>query len=64
MAKLVYGPDHGTLSVRADDDKYAHEGDIEVTPEQALAVAASQIALGISNLYDALELIAHRLPQR
>ncbi len=38
MAKRVYGPDFGTISVLADDEKIS-DGDHEVTAEQALQSA-------------------------
>ena len=53
MAKLYYGPDYGTISVRKDDEAPGRD-DIEVTPEQALAVAAFQISQALHNLTDPL----------
>jgi hypothetical protein len=54
MAKLYYGPDYATISVRADDDTSGMEREIEVTAEQALALAASQIGLALGSLIEAV----------
>jgi hypothetical protein len=63
MAKLFYGPDYGTISVRADDEEPS-DSDIEVTAEQANAVATWQVAQAISNLYSVFEDMAANLPGR
>lgn len=54
MAKLYYGPDYGTISVREDDDKPSGN-EIEITAEQASALGLSSIARALDNLYTALE---------
>jgi hypothetical protein len=57
MAKLYYGPDYATISVRADGDTDVGN-DIEITAEQALALAASQVGTMLSNLVDAVSDVA------
>ena len=63
MAKLFYGPDYASISVVADGDKPSRN-DIEITAEQALAVAASQIATMLQNIHSSLDEIAAQLPGR
>ena len=67
MAKLFYGPDYGTITVRADDDASDLKNEIEVTPEQASAIAASQsvnmlqgIAESLSEISTALSAIGQK----
>jgi hypothetical protein len=52
MAKLYYGPNLGTISVRHDHDADDFGNQIEITAEQALALAASNVALALNNLVD------------
>jgi hypothetical protein len=52
MAKLYYSADYGTISLRADDDTHGLQHDIEITAEQAIAFAVSQLAAALSNLHD------------
>jgi hypothetical protein len=63
MAKLVYGPDFGTISVVADDDKI-NDGDHEVTAEQASAIGTWQSAQMLKAICDSLDEIAAQLPGR
>jgi hypothetical protein len=61
MAKLFYEQDFGTIAVRADDDEHCNQGEIEVTAEQATALAAGQIALALSYLYEAFQDISEKV---
>lgn len=53
MAKLCYGPDFATISVREDNEK-PHGREIEITADQALALATSQVGLALSKLVVAI----------
>jgi len=61
MAKLYYGPDFGTITVRNDDDVADLKNEIEVTAEQALAVAAFQAAGQLANISTSLDEISSGL---
>ena len=52
MARLYYGADYGTISVRADDDPSDRE--IELTAEQALAMAAWHIAQSLGSMSEGI----------
>jgi hypothetical protein len=53
MAKLYYDPHFATISVRADYEK-PHRKEIEITADQALALATSQVGLALNKLVVAI----------
>ena len=54
MAKLYYSPGSGTTTVRADDD-IADRHDIEITADQATALALDRVAAALRNLHDPID---------
>jgi hypothetical protein len=62
MAKLFYERDHGSILVKADDDTSRQGNEIEVTPEQATAVALSRAASMLGSIADALFEIEAQIP--
>jgi len=54
MAKLIYGPDFGTISLVADNEKI-NDGEQEVTAEQVLAISTWQGAQILKFIADVLE---------
>ena len=64
MAKLFYRPEYGLIAVRTDEDMSEREGHMEVTPEQALAIANTQIAYALTNIAEELKEVAGQLGGR
>jgi hypothetical protein len=64
MAKLFYRPEYGLIAVRTDEDMSEREDHMEVTPEQALAIANTQIAYALNSIAEELNQVAGQLGGR
>jgi hypothetical protein len=63
MAKIYYGEHYGAITVRADDEPPAR-GDIELTPEQAIAGCILQVARALMKISEGLTEISQNLPRK
>jgi hypothetical protein len=61
MAKLFYRPEYGLIAVRTDEDMSEREDHMEVTAEQALAIANTQIAYALTSIAEELNEVAGQL---
>ena len=64
MAKLLYRPGYGLIAVRTDEDMSEIEDHMEVTAEQALAIANIQIAQALNSIAEELNDVAGQLGGR